>query len=106
MFKVARLVGLVVVPEGGGLVDYRGAGGQNMRAALDRGVQRRGVDERLENGSRLAFGEHVIKLAYAVVTAARQCPDFAGVRIEGDERTLRFGNRLALESLLFPYLFV
>ena len=68
------------------------AGGEDPRAALDRGIQRGGVDERLEDGARLPLGQHVVQLADPVIAAADQRLDLAGVRIERDQRHLRLGE--------------
>ena len=100
VFEIAGFVGLVVVPESGRLIQHRGAGGEDAGSTLNCRVQSGGVNKGLEDGAWLALGQDVVELADTVVAPAGQRFDFAGMRVERDQRALRFGNRLALEALL------
>ena len=64
--------------------------------AVERGVVGGGVDEGLEDGAGGAFGDGVVELRDAVVAAADQREDLAGVGVDGDERDLRIGDGAGL----------
>ena len=64
------------------------------------GIHRRGINERLEDRTGLPFGIDVIQLADAVIAPADQRLDFAGMRIERDQRALRLHERHAAEPPL------
>src|ERR1035437_3189106 len=98
--EIVGAPGLAVKPEGGGLVYHLGAGGERVRSALDAGIERRGVDKRLEDGSRLPLRQNVVELADAVIAPAGQRLHLAGVRIDGYQGHLRIGRRLAPEAAL------
>ena len=61
-------------------------------SAVEAGVIGRGVDEGFEDGAGGALGDGVIELRDAIVAAADQREDLAGVRVDGDERDLRIGD--------------
>ena len=83
--EVTRLVGLVVEPESGRLIeDLRGRRQHDRRSGRHAGVHCGGVNEWLEDGARLACGDDVVQLADAVVASSNQRLDFGGVRIDGD----------------------
>ena len=71
-------------------------GRRHVGAAVGDGLLERGqVDERLEHRSRLAARrDHAVVLRLVVGPAADKREDFAGLRIDGDER--RFGKALTL----------
>src|SRR3984957_19872936 len=102
---VVRRVFLAVEFEGGRLVVDGGGRRDDGLHVVDGVVERGGVDEWLENRSGLAMRERVIELALAVVAAADDGFDFAGTRVERDERGLDMGNRFVaslFRSFLFP----
>ena len=110
LLEVAWGVGLCLVEhEGRGVVVELGEGGEDAASscvtgfaegeAVERGVVGRGVDEGFEDGAGGAFGDGVVELRDAVVAAADECEDLAGVRVDGDERDLRIGDGAGLFSL-------
>ena len=92
-------IGLGVVQHGDRREDAAGSIGVGERRSGEGGIEGGGVDEGLEDGAGGTVRDSVIELADAVVTAADQGQDLAGVGIEGDEGDLRidgFGRRFAV----------
>ena len=89
----ACAIGLLRVVEQGHRRKQFGLAGQH--GALNRGLERRGVDERLEDRSRGPMCHRVVHLRRAVAAPAHQRQHLAGMRIERDERHLRIDVRLA-----------
>ncbi len=85
VLEVLRLILLAVEEKSGGLIDHDGGGGERGGAAGYSRVQGGGVNEGLEDGTRLALGQNPVQLAGAVIAAADQRFDFSGVRVERDE---------------------
>ena len=88
-FEVAGGVGLAVGAEVLRVVVELGDGGEDAAIAEGRAVEGAvvggGVDEGFEDGAGGALGDGVVELRGAVVTAADEGEDLAGVGVEGDE---------------------
>jgi hypothetical protein len=96
LLKVTWDVGLPVGAEVLGIVIELGERGEDAPAGKDRAGQRGvvggGVYEGFEDRAGRAFGDGVIELGRAVVAAADEGENLAGVRVESDESHLGIGD--------------
>src|SRR5262249_58239139 len=84
-----RVVDLVTVCKRARLVGHNRSGREDSWAAIQRGGDGRGVNERFKYGASGTLCYCVVQLAECVVTSPYKSQNFSCVRIHGNQRDLR-----------------